>query len=329
MTAQIAVLNRVAIALAPDSAVTMQVRGEDKVFTSANKLFTLSDVQPVGIMIYGSAEILGIPWETMIKLFRKGLGNESFATLREYGESFVHFLNGNSLFSAAMQDEYLASSVYSILSLVEEEIEDRFHEAIDEKGEVTTNQAKRIVSSVIGMYHSRWMKAPRVPTLPEDFGRQILSKNRDKMEAAIRKVFEDIPLSVADRDRIRQIVENVLVKQIPDPITHETTSGIVIAGFGEEEVFPDLVSFETDGVLDNNLRYWEGLEHRAKIGSTAGTPAHRSYLSRRMTWSQHSWRASIPRIGQSRNPLYLRYSPNTGKTQRRLREPVAATRPKI
>jgi len=42
VTAEIAIMNKEAISLAADSAVTMgQVRGE-KILTSANKLFTLS-----------------------------------------------------------------------------------------------------------------------------------------------------------------------------------------------------------------------------------------------------------------------------------------------
>jgi len=72
MTAEIAILNKEAIALAADSAVTMKA-GEagEKVFTSANKLFALSKYQPVGIMVYGSAEFMDVPWETIIKIYRK------------------------------------------------------------------------------------------------------------------------------------------------------------------------------------------------------------------------------------------------------------------
>ena len=43
MTAEIAIMNKEAIALAADSAVTLSVGEESrKIFTSANKIFTLS-----------------------------------------------------------------------------------------------------------------------------------------------------------------------------------------------------------------------------------------------------------------------------------------------
>ena len=51
MTAEIAIMNKTAIALAADSAVTIG-RGK-KIFNTVNKLFTLSKYHPVAIMIYG------------------------------------------------------------------------------------------------------------------------------------------------------------------------------------------------------------------------------------------------------------------------------------
>ena len=51
MTAEIAIMNKHAIALASDSAVTMSQEAGEKIKTSANKLFALSKYHPVGIMI--------------------------------------------------------------------------------------------------------------------------------------------------------------------------------------------------------------------------------------------------------------------------------------
>jgi len=51
MTAEIAILNKEAIAMAADSAVTFQDEEDQKIFTSANKIFTLSKYYPVGIMV--------------------------------------------------------------------------------------------------------------------------------------------------------------------------------------------------------------------------------------------------------------------------------------
>jgi hypothetical protein len=70
MTAEIAIMNRDAVTLATDSAVTLTVRGTEKIYNSADKLFELSDVDPMGIMIYNNLEYMGISLEVAIKQFR-------------------------------------------------------------------------------------------------------------------------------------------------------------------------------------------------------------------------------------------------------------------
>ena len=51
MTAQIAIMNKQALALATDSAVTHTEKSGKKIHPSGNKLFTLSKYHPVGVMI--------------------------------------------------------------------------------------------------------------------------------------------------------------------------------------------------------------------------------------------------------------------------------------
>jgi hypothetical protein len=68
MTAEIAILNKSAVALAADSKVTIGTGGGRKTFDTVNKLFTLSKVHPVGIMVFGNAEFMQFPWETIVKL---------------------------------------------------------------------------------------------------------------------------------------------------------------------------------------------------------------------------------------------------------------------
>ena len=77
MTAEVAVMNKEAIALAADSAGTFRDEAGQKIFTSVSKIFTLSKYQPVGVMIYGSANLMEVPWETIIKIYRNRLGQKT------------------------------------------------------------------------------------------------------------------------------------------------------------------------------------------------------------------------------------------------------------
>ena len=92
MTAEIAIMNKNAIALATDSAVTMSGSSNQKIFTSANKLFALSKYHPIGIMIYGNAIFMEVPWETIIKIYRNNLRKKKFNT-RSYSNSGVRWIH--------------------------------------------------------------------------------------------------------------------------------------------------------------------------------------------------------------------------------------------
>src|SRR6266496_2623494 len=105
MTAEIAVMNKEAVALAADSAVTVLFEGGAKVFPSANKIFALSKHEPVAAMVYGNAGLMGVPWEPAIKLFRRELGDHSYPSIKEYADEFLKFLRGHSqLFPAKYGD---------------------------------------------------------------------------------------------------------------------------------------------------------------------------------------------------------------------------------
>ena len=66
MTAEVAILNRIGVALAADSAATIGRGRGGKIYSSADKLFQLSHSDPVGVMVYGNANFIGVPWETII-----------------------------------------------------------------------------------------------------------------------------------------------------------------------------------------------------------------------------------------------------------------------
>lgn len=89
MTAEVGVINRRGVALAADSAVTIN---NSKVTNSAVKLFTLDSAHYVGIMFFGNAELQNIPWEVIIKSYREKIGNVTFAELEDYVNDFQKYV---------------------------------------------------------------------------------------------------------------------------------------------------------------------------------------------------------------------------------------------
>ena len=114
MTAEVAVMNKTAVALATDSAVTVTQntsgRTNSKVFNTANKLFTLSKYSPVGIMVYNTMQLGGVPLETIIKTYRRHLCEKTFPRVKDYADDFFQFIGDNKILFNE-ENEYFTASV--------------------------------------------------------------------------------------------------------------------------------------------------------------------------------------------------------------------------
>lgn len=259
MTAEIAIMNKEAVALATDSAVTMGQEERQKVFTSVNKLFMLSKYYPVGIMIYGSASFMDIPWESIIKIYRSKLGKQKFDTLKEYANNFIAFLNnGNPLFPEAQQKEYFYKNTVSYFSFIKSKIEEKVESVVKGKGKITDNQVKQISSDVIKEHYNKWKKAKMLISIPKNHIKNIISKYRDVVDKAIEQVFEKLPISKDASEQLKKIAGSLFAK-LPEGISPPDISGVVIAGFGEKDTFPSLKSFSIEGIVNNKLKYKERL----------------------------------------------------------------------
>ncbi len=89
MTSEILVMNKGAISLAADSAVTVDGK---KVRTGVEKLFKLSDNPSIGMMIFGNANFDNIPMETLIKEYSKKTDFKKLKSLEVIQKDFLNYL---------------------------------------------------------------------------------------------------------------------------------------------------------------------------------------------------------------------------------------------
>src|SRR5262249_42925692 len=107
MTAEVAVMNKLAVALSGARAATVTTEGGQKGFYTANKLFTLSKFAPVGLLIYNSTQINGIPVEVIVKEFREQLRDKRYKHLDSYVERFWSFLESGPPITDASREQNL------------------------------------------------------------------------------------------------------------------------------------------------------------------------------------------------------------------------------
>lgn len=259
MTAEIAIMNKEAIALAADSAVTMSTAGQRavKIFPSANKLFTLSKFFPIGIMVYGNAQLMGIPWETIIKLYRDKLGNSEFDTLNEYSKKFIDYFNNNEhLFPESIQDSYLKNDITGYFELIKSKLKDELESKIKEIGQIDDEIAKEIASKIIADHYEIWSTGKEIPFCPSNFEEDSRLKYDSILDESIKSVFENFPLTDEHKESLKKIAI-LVVTRFSEKISNSDNSGVVIAGFGKNDIFPILENYKFERIINNKLKYIE------------------------------------------------------------------------
>lgn len=252
MTAEVALMNKHAVALAADSAVTITSQRGNKIYNAANKLFALSKWEPVGIMVYGNAEFMGVPWETIIKIYRRQLGERSFNHLDEYYRHFLEFLNASdSLFGELIQQNYVRDTALRSYRLVRDDIRDRV-DAITKAGQELDDNAVGVLQSGVILEHLSNVSNAK-------FSRGMDKAHEDSLRAlyaaiideALKAVFEKLPLSEGDDAALRDLIIFSLTRDK----WPSNTAGIVVAGFGADEHFPALRSTIVQARIGGRLKY--------------------------------------------------------------------------
>ncbi len=254
MTTEVAILNREAVALAADSAVTVRIEGKTKILPSANKIFTLSKYQPVGVMVYGSAIFMELPWESIIKIYREQLKQKKFDYIEDYCKDFISWLTDNDeLFPIRIQDKYVENKIEGIYNLIRREILAEIKELIESKRNILEDDVMIITSNVIRSYYNIYKEADKSLIEKKENLDEFESRYKKDIVRIKKNIFESLPIT-STLSRMLTYIANYSLFRVPEDII-TSYSGIVIAGFGEKEIYPSIYSIYIEGVVVDKLKH--------------------------------------------------------------------------
>jgi hypothetical protein len=248
MTAEVAILNTHGAALAADSAITVSIGGEKKVYNTGNKLFALSKYHPVGVMVYNKASYMNIDWEIIIKQYRHLLGARSFSTLSEYADDFLEYIKNFDYISDESQKQLLGASCYMVFSL----IRNTFFDDVDKKFQghenINSPQISQVLTSTIRSIQNRQRAMDDAPSFKIDV--EFILAHKEFINKIMNDVFENHLLS----DRQRAGIVDIFITDLQKG-NFKNHTGVVIAGYGEKEMFPSLYNFHVYGKLGDSFIY--------------------------------------------------------------------------
>lgn len=253
MTAEVAVMNKMAVALAADSAITIGQDTEQKIYNTGNKLFALSKYHPIGVMVFGNAEFMGVPWETIVKFYRSKLHTQRFDSLADYATHFITFLESENsvLWTPQVQDEWFRATITNYLRYLVEQINEQIATAFRQKATLTEQNIASVVARVVTQQSDEWEAAPFLSNLSDAYSTHLLEKYGQSIEQAKSAVLQQLPISADLSARVTRICGLLFCKnRFPNSV-----SGVVIAGFGENEIFPSALSYTFEAVISGKLKY--------------------------------------------------------------------------
>ncbi len=259
MTSEVVLMNRQAVAMAADSAVTISGQDWIKTYQSVDKLFPLVDGHPVAIMIYNNAEIMSTPWETVISLYRDAMRGQALDTVQDYAEDFMNFLSGNpDLFPPDHQDTEYFKMVAVVFSAVAEDFEMQVRRLQETGGGRVREHLSSIFEYVVGQLHEDYKRYPDdsargdLECFPKGMDEQVRRRYGgdvehliDSLLSAIRNEHGAIQVSDETRNRLRDIAVFVATRDA----FFEHYTGVVFAGFGAREKYPAMRSYLSSGVV--------------------------------------------------------------------------------
>lgn len=236
MTAIVGILNKQAVAVAADSAVT--VGGGVKIYNTANKIFNLAKGCPVGIAICGNANLNScVPWEVVIKMYRKHIGNKKFPQLSGYVKDFFDYVKSFSqkYINAEDTKNVLKGSLLQFWS-------EKMTQGLRENDEMNAPIAKPALT----IFHdklNRWVaRLKKEKVFPE-----YKDLKQEDFFAAIDTVLEIIKNQITGsggkwKEDYESIVKECLFRLAVtnNPFSRSNVSGVAIFGYGEEEIYPSL-----------------------------------------------------------------------------------------
>lgn len=246
MTAEIIIANGQGVALAADSAVTI---GNQKIFNSAIKVFSLSKVKPVGIMIYGNASLQSVPWEIIIKSYRASLKRKGFNTVEEYAEDFLKYICSCNKFTNSVIEEnwvYHSSTDYFRL------LQHQFLMHLEQADTENEAESQDIFETLVTNIHQKISQEPFIEGADAELEAKCLNIYKELITEILNGTFEEFTISHKVSPLLHEIIIMLHTRSV---FISNNNSGIVITGYGETDIYPNVVAYKVEGIIQNRLKY--------------------------------------------------------------------------
>jgi hypothetical protein len=206
---------------------------------------------------------MGIPLEIIVKAYSKKLGTNSFPELKDYARDFIDYLKSN-YFKEIDPDEpveIVKGRMYQMLEGLVDTVKDDVIHQID-NGQIPEPTDENAFNTLINKHFKELLeslheKIDKAEVLP-DFKDYEIANFKEDYKSEIDKILKGFYSThgIKRTAKTTTTLYHLAYKELTTEIhPYENYSGIVIAGYGEDQIFPALTEIYLAEVISNRLRY--------------------------------------------------------------------------
>ncbi|WP_130471558.1 hypothetical protein [Candidatus Magnetaquicoccus inordinatus] len=246
MTSEVLLMNKHAVVIAADSAVTLMYEPHARYSKHANKIFDISIHGNIAATIFSSAEIDRVPWKLVLKLFREELSSQPpLAKLDNYVEKIIDFVQDNEcLFPIDVRNAVLKSRFSYIVSRILEIIKNEFKDISNL--EISEDKRKELMAKGIEYCN-------KIIEIDND----LFSRFNDcftglsfALEEEVREKFVKIDIyNIINWPQLIDVAKKIFLSRLP----FLGYTGMLLTGYGSKDIFPGYIQVCIYGHIGKKL----------------------------------------------------------------------------
>ena len=267
MTALVGVLNKRGAAIAADSAMTVFGNGSSKIYNNEQKIFPLSDNNPIGVMICNNLNFLTTPWALIFELYKAERGNQTFPNLTGYVEDFIKYVKSlKRLQTQEVKNAFYQIEFEQLTDAFRSIFEKKYDEVTEINPEISNDEVSRICyehtfNEVKDALYDYEINSRLKDFNSIDFYNEVIEPNKEYFSQK-RKEFP----------RMKDEEWNILLEYFHRDLINNSFSGsqqteLIFVGFGTDDIFPASQRIYILGMTGSLLKY--DIEEISEISHTS------------------------------------------------------------
>ena len=163
-----------------------------------------------------------------------------------------------------MRTQFLEETLGGYLAHLRGQIDGRVRIALED-GPLSDETVRSIVAETLKLARSELAAREDLEWSSREFAEAAVAPGAEPYDKVVSAVFENLPLEDESKVLLVELCRLILYKDL----FSGGGSSLIVAGFGSDEAFPAIISFEIDGLYDGVAKVARRSEYRVGVDGSA------------------------------------------------------------